>query len=108
MFIVHSRTIFDIHSKTNRYSEWGMNESLHRVSQKKRTADFQYIAKEKCHILIAYDKVFSTKKNDAKIVKFGSVILILWQFYESLLFSIFRQLSRMKVPRTAFYTVVES
>ena len=46
----------------------------------------------------AYERTFSPEKNDTKIVKFGSVILILWQFHESLSFSTFRPFSRVNVP----------
>ena len=58
------------------------------------------------HILIACERTFSPQKNDTNIVKFGSVILILWQFHESLSFSTFRPFSHVNVPWTAFYTLL--
>ena len=65
--------------------------SLYRVSQKKSgTADFQYLAGQKCHIfLTSLDKTSSAEENDAKIVKFGWVILNLCTLLEIQSFSNF-------------------
>ena len=48
-------------------------------SKKSRMADFQYLVIPKCHnALASSDKTSS--KNDAKLIIFGRVLLILWSF----------------------------
>ena len=65
-------------------------EQLYCVSQKKAgTADFQYLAGQKCHFLTSFDETSSAEENDAKIVKFDWVILNLCTLLEIQSFSNF-------------------
>ena len=66
-----------------RDSLWAVSEILYRVSQKKRNGGFSVHCELKVlYMFTSLDGAHFAEENDALIIQFGWVILILWPFLE--------------------------